>query len=162
MSNSKELIAIVKEICDQLRSKMEVTEYRDYIMAFLFYKYLSEQSEKNLEKFKIRTGGIKYSEFNENNEESKKIVEMIFKKRDGFFIWYIYSFQNIVNMINQGKPIIDTLEESFIQIENINSDSKDESKNFFKDLFKNVDFSNKNLGNIDEEKEKQFNSLLRK
>lgn len=161
MSNSKELIAVVKKICDQLRSKMEVTEYRDYIMGFLFFKYLSEQSEKNFEEFKERVDYIKYSEFDENHEQFKKIKEIIIQNDDDFFLAYKYSFQNVVDMMNQGKNVIPTIEESFNKIESINSELNDEKKEFFKDLFTNIDFSNKNLGNIDEEKEKTIQLIIK-
>ncbi|MEY2345582.1 type I restriction-modification system subunit M N-terminal domain-containing protein [Proteus mirabilis] len=31
------------ESANQMRSKIEANEYKDYILGFIFYKYLSEQ-----------------------------------------------------------------------------------------------------------------------
>ncbi|WP_051619054.1 type I restriction-modification system subunit M [[Mycoplasma] collis] len=160
MQNSQQLITTVNKICDELWKTMEATEYRDYIMGFLFYKYLSEASEKHFNDYKKRLNNISYQEFDENNNQYSEIKKLIFKDEEGFFIDYKYSFQNMVQLIKQDKNIISLLEEAFEKIEQANSDLDVENKDYFKDLFKSIDLTDKNLGNIDEEKEKTIRFII--
>ena len=44
--NKQQLAAKIWESANQMRSKIEANEYKDYILGFIFYKYLSEQEEK--------------------------------------------------------------------------------------------------------------------
>lgn len=41
--NKQELAAKIWETANELRGSMEASEYKDYILGFIFYKYLSEQ-----------------------------------------------------------------------------------------------------------------------
>ncbi|WP_140182055.1 type I restriction-modification system subunit M [Providencia stuartii] len=41
--NKQQLAAKIWESANQMRSKIEANEYKDYILGFIFYKYLSEQ-----------------------------------------------------------------------------------------------------------------------
>ncbi|MFR3043505.1 type I restriction-modification system subunit M N-terminal domain-containing protein [Thomasclavelia spiroformis] len=38
-----------------MRSKIEANEYKDYILGFIFYKYLSDQEIKFLKKMSLMT-----------------------------------------------------------------------------------------------------------
>ena len=40
--NSKELQSVLWAGADVLRSKMDANEYKDYLLSFVFYKYLSD------------------------------------------------------------------------------------------------------------------------
>ncbi|WP_276933255.1 type I restriction-modification system subunit M [Dubosiella newyorkensis] len=46
--NKQQLAAKIWESANQMRSKIEASEYKDYILGFIFYKYLSEQELKLL------------------------------------------------------------------------------------------------------------------
>lgn len=46
--NKQQLAAKIWESANQMRSKIEASEYKDYILGFIFYKYLSEQELKML------------------------------------------------------------------------------------------------------------------
>lgn len=41
--NKQQLAAKIWESANQMRSKIEANEYKDYILGFIFYKYLSDQ-----------------------------------------------------------------------------------------------------------------------
>ena len=41
--NKQQLAAKIWESTNQMRSKIEANEYKDYILGFIFYKYLSDQ-----------------------------------------------------------------------------------------------------------------------
>ena len=50
--NKQELASRIWQIANDLRGSMEASEYKDYILGFIFYKYLSD----NEYDFLIREG----------------------------------------------------------------------------------------------------------
>ena len=44
--NKHQLASTIWESANQMRSKIEANEYKDFILGFIFYKYLSDQSSK--------------------------------------------------------------------------------------------------------------------
>ena len=46
--NKQQLANKIWESANKMRSKIEANEYKDYILGFIFYKYLSDQEEKFL------------------------------------------------------------------------------------------------------------------
>ena len=47
LENSKDLISVLWNGADILRSKMDANEYKDYLLGIVFYKYLSDSNSKN-------------------------------------------------------------------------------------------------------------------
>jgi len=41
--NKQQLAAKIWESANQMRSKIEANEYKDYILGFIFYKYLCDK-----------------------------------------------------------------------------------------------------------------------
>lgn len=66
-----------------MRSKIEANEYKDYILGFIFYKFLSEQEVK----FLLDEGLTKDEFENEINEEHPENVDWL-QNRIGYFIAY--------------------------------------------------------------------------
>jgi type I restriction enzyme M protein len=52
--NKRQLVAKIWESAIKMRPKIEANEYKDYILGFIFYKYLSEK-ELKFEKENIDT-----------------------------------------------------------------------------------------------------------
>ena len=50
--NKQQLAAKIWQSANKMRSKIEANEYKDYILGFIFYKFLSDK----LEKFVIEQG----------------------------------------------------------------------------------------------------------
>jgi type I restriction enzyme M protein len=66
----KQLETQLWNIANTLRGKMNADEFRDYILGFIFYKYLSEKME-------IFANGILI----QNNVQYRKITRRTFKRR---------------------------------------------------------------------------------
>ena len=47
--NKQQLASKIWESANKMRSKIEANEYKDYILGFIFYKFLSDKEEKYLE-----------------------------------------------------------------------------------------------------------------
>lgn len=80
--NKQQLASKIWESANKMRSKIEANEYKDYILGFIFYKFLSEQEEKYL---KENDWTDEY--LCELTEEDPEVVESI-RKNLGYFISY--------------------------------------------------------------------------
>ncbi|KRB55487.1 type I restriction-modification system subunit M [Flavobacterium sp. Root186] len=92
--NKQQLAAKIWESANQMRSKIEANEYKDYILGFIFYKYLSETELQFLKKEDYTSADIK-----ELKEEDIESVEHI-KTNIGYFIAYENLFST---WLNKGK-----------------------------------------------------------
>jgi len=72
----KQLEQQLWNIANELRGKMNADEFRDYILGFIFYKYLAEKMEMYANTI-LETDGIKYKEIKENSEKGKEYIEAI-------------------------------------------------------------------------------------
>ena len=80
--NKQQLAAKIWQSANKMRSKIEANEYKDYILGFIFYKFLSDK----LEKFVLEQG-LGKADFAEQLTESGALVDYI-KKNLGYFISY--------------------------------------------------------------------------
>ena len=80
--NKQQLAAKIWESANQMRSKIEANEYKDYILGFIFYKYLSDQ----LVQFVTRQG-MTPEDIKALNEEDSDTVEYV-QSNLGYFIAY--------------------------------------------------------------------------
>lgn len=80
--NKQQLASKIWKSANKMRSKIEANEYKDYILGFIFYKFLSEQEEKYL---KENDWTDEY--LCELTEEDPEVVESI-QKNLGYFISY--------------------------------------------------------------------------
>ena len=78
-----------------MRSKIEANEYKDYILGFIFYKYLSDKEEQDLYNRKwnvaMDDNGIKNIEFI-NGAVEKEIIKLINNNQKIFMINYFIFF----------------------------------------------------------------------
>lgn len=80
--NKQQLAAKIWESANQMRSKIESNEYKDYILGFIFYKYLSDQ----LVQF-VTKEGMTPEDIKALNEEDAETVKYI-QDNLGYFIAY--------------------------------------------------------------------------
>lgn len=86
-------------IANTLRGKMNADEFRDYILGFIFYKYLSEKIHFSANSIlKDSDENIDYQDIDENSEYGIEIVEAIYEEvvEDlGYFLKPSELFSNI-------------------------------------------------------------------
>ena len=90
--NKQQLAAKIWESANQMRSKIEANEYKDYILGFIFYKYLSDKELQFAIKQDFSDKDIKAL-----SEEDVETVEHI-KSNIGYFIAYKDLFSTWVKM----------------------------------------------------------------
>ncbi|TXI24036.1 MAG: type I restriction-modification system subunit M, partial [Nitrosomonas sp.] len=63
-------------IANTLRGKMNADEFRDYILGFIFYKYLSEKVERFADSI-LEQDGLKFATIDEQTAEGAEIVQAV-------------------------------------------------------------------------------------
>lgn len=84
--NKQQLAAKIWESANQMRSKIEANEYKDYILGFIFYKYLSDK----LVRF-AKSQDFSDEDLRALSEEDPETVDYI-KSNIGYFISYEHLF----------------------------------------------------------------------
>ena len=143
-------------IADTLRGKMNADEYRNYILGFIFYKYLSEKQEAYADKL-LEPEGMIYANLNPNDGEEAAYIEAI---RDeslenlGFFLAPDQLFDYIVRkgkgefgddtfILEDLKNILNAIEQNTMG---------NESEEDFIGLFEDVDLTSAKLGKTEKKK----------
>ena len=92
--NKHQLASTIWESANQMRSKIEANEYKDFILGFIFYKYLSERELELFRKEKLSEAEIK-----KVNEKDVKYAKHV-RETLGYFISYDNLFSTWLSMGN--------------------------------------------------------------
>lgn len=90
--NKQQLATKIWESANKMRSKIEASEYKDYILGFIFYKFLSEREENFLKK-----DGYEENDLVTIKEDDAEVVNYL-QTRIGYFISYDNLFSTWLKM----------------------------------------------------------------
>ena len=90
--NKQQLAARIWKAANEMRSKIEANEYKDYILGFIFYKFLSDKEEQLFRQSHMPDEQLK--NVNEDNNEIKTFVQ----RKLGYFIAYENLFSTWLKM----------------------------------------------------------------
>jgi len=162
----KQLEQQLWNIANTLRGKMGADEFRDYILGFIFYKYLSEKMRLYADHI-LKEDGIIYGEIKEETEEGQEYLEAIKEESVenlGYFLKPSELFSEIAKKGNtEGKEgestfILGELTEILNHIEQ--STMGTESEDDFNQLFEDLDLTSSKLGRTEDEKNKLIVKVL--
>ncbi|AXP79730.1 MULTISPECIES: type I restriction-modification system subunit M [unclassified Mariniflexile] len=135
-------------IANTLRGKMNADEFRDYILGFIFYKYLAEKMEIFADLI-LEQDNIQFRNIEENTKIGQEYIEAI---RDealenlGYFLKPSELFSEIAKRGNSGSNnfILEDLQKILtnIQLSTMGTQSEED----FEDLFSDMDLNSNNLG----------------
>lgn len=147
--NKQQLAAKIWASANKMRSKIEANEYKDYILGFIFYKFLSD---KEVQYLKANDWTDEY--LPELTEKDQEVVENV-KKNIGYFIAYEHLFST---WIAEGKDFsagnVTTALSAFSR--NIN----DAHKKVFVGIFKTLETGLSKLGETSGTRTKAILDLL--
>lgn len=145
-------------VANVLRGKMNADEYKNYILSFIFYKYLSERLEIYVNEKLLVADNIQFSEIDESTEEGKEYLNHIETScidHLGFFLKPTELFSYLVKkgrgeIANQPDFILEDLKNILNRIEQTSMGTASEDD--FKGLFDDVDLASSRLGSSENKK----------
>lgn len=173
IDQKKQLETQLWNIADTLRGKMDADEFRDYILGFIFYKYLSERMHFFADKI-LEEDGIAYESIDENTPEGAEFMDAM---RDeaveqlGYFLKPSELFHAVArrgsaqpaplsmaaekdmpygNVPAKGNFILDDLARILTNIQH--STMGTESEEDFDHLFEDLDLASTKLGRTEKDK----------
>ena len=165
--HKKQLEQQLWNIANTLRGKMNADEFRDYILGFIFYKYLSEKMHLYANKI-LQEDNIKYLDIDEETEEGQEYLEAIKEEavlQLGYFLKPSELFSTIATRGNskdedsdKDKFILGDLADILTNIEQ--STMGTESEDDFDKLFEDLDLTSTKLGRTEKDKNKLISDVL--
>jgi len=145
-------------VANTLRGKMNADEYKNYILGFIFYKYLSEKLENYVDKKLLSGDNFTFAEVKENTKEGKKYIEQIkiaCLEELGFFLKPTELFSYIVKKgkgetKEQNSFILEDIKNVLNAIEKTSAGT--DSEDDFKGLFDDIDLASTKLGSREKDK----------
>lgn len=135
-------------IADTLRGKMDADDFRDYILGFIFYKYLSEKMHTYANSI-LKPDKITYEEVEKHKKKKEYLVAIKDEALDklGYFLLPSELFSELArrgNAEGKSKFILDDLTKVLTHIEQSTMGS--ESEEDFGNLFEDLDLTSSKLG----------------
>jgi len=142
----KQLQTQLWNIANELRGKMGADEFRDYILGFIFYKYLSEKMELYADEL-LQADDIKYQQISPKTPNAEQMIEAIRENsidKLGYFLKPSELFSYVAETGANDSNLIEKLERILNNIENstMGHDSEDD----FESLFSELDLNSSKLG----------------
>lgn len=148
--NKQQLASTIWQSANQMRSKIEANEYKDYILGFMFYKYLSDREVSFLKWEKYSEEDIKKVTAND-----EKLVKHI-SENIGYFIAYenLFSTWLLKGDDFDVSDVRDALSNFDINIEPT-------YKKLFENIFKTLQSGLSKLGETSTKQTKSIKALLK-
>jgi type I restriction enzyme M protein len=161
----KQLEQQLWNIANTLRGKMNADEFRDYILGFIFYKYLSEMMFRYADRM-LTQDGIKYLEIDENSDQGKAIIDAVREEALqglGYFLKPSELFSEVAKRGNSKKEgennfILEDLAKILTNIEQ--STMGTASEDDFDNLFEDLDLTSTKLGRTESAKNELISKVL--
>ena len=145
-------------VANVLRGKMNADEYKNYILGFIFYKYLSEKLERYADEKLLVKDKIKFAEINENSKDGKETLVHVKNACIGELGFFLRPTELFSYLVKKGKGEIKD-QKAFIleDLKNILNDIEKTSagtasEDGFKGLFDDMDLTSSKLGSRESEK----------
>ena len=152
-------------IADSLRGTMNADDFRDYMLSFLFLRYLSGNYDESAKKElgsdypEVQEGDNRtaLAVWYEENEEDVPAFEKQMRRKVHYVIKPQHLWSNISEMARtQSADLLVTLEEGFRYIENESFD------NSFQGLFSEINLNSEKLGKTPTARNKKLCKIIQK
>lgn len=163
--NQKQLGNTLWKIADDLRGAMDADDFRDYMLSFLFLRYLSDNYEtaakKELGKDYPNTSGdarkVPLALWYANNGDDVAEFEMQMRRKVHYVIKPDHLWNSIANLARtQNSELLKTLQLGFKYIETESFEST------FQGLFSEIDLSSPKLGKTYADRNAKLCTIIQK
>ncbi len=153
-------------VANVLRGKMNADEYKNYILGFIFYKYLSEKLARYIDEKLLSNEKFDFAEIDESSKDGQKVIDAVKKAcidHLGFFLKPRDLFSYLVKkgngeIKNQDTFILEDLKNVLNSIEQTSMGTASEDD--FKGLFDDVDLTSSKLGKSENKKNEVIVEVL--
>jgi len=158
----KQLQSQLWNIANTLRGKMGADEFRDYILGFIFYKYLSERMHLFADEI-LKNDGLSFDDLDETTAEGKEILAALQQEsveRLGYFLKPSELFHKVAE---KGARKTDNfiLEDLTAILKHIESSTMGhDSEDDFEGLFEDLDLGSSKLGKTESQKNELISKVL--
>ena len=159
----KQLGIALWNIADQLRGAMNADDFRDYMLSFLFLRYLSDNYEASAAKElgsdypKVSGSVSPLAVWYQNNPSDTEVFEKHMRSKVHYVIEPPFLWSSISEMARtQDEELLHTLEKGFQYIENESFDST------FQGLFSEINLNSEKLGKTYTERNKKLCTIIQK
>ena len=147
-AQKKDLEKALWGIANDLRGKMDADEFRDYILGFIFYKYLSERIAIYANGI-LEPDGILFTEIEEGTVESDEMLEAVRSEAIDELGYFLKPSELFASLAERGGRkgnnfILDDLTRILENIQKSTMGS--ESEEDFNHLFEDMDLGSTKLG----------------
>ena len=165
MTEKQKLNQKLWDIANNLRGKMGADEFRDYILGFIFYKYLSEKMLRYANKI-LEPDKMAYHDINLNTKPGQQYLEAVKENSIDDLGYFLEPGELFGTMVMRGngngkaKFILDDLQKVLIDIEQstMGTDSEEDFENLFEDL----DLDSSKLGKTPEDRNEIIVKVMEK
>ncbi len=160
--HKKTLQSQLWNIANTLRGKMGADEFRDYILGFIFYKYLSERMHLFADDI-LKNDGIKFADIDESTKKGKEMLVAIQEECIGRLGYFLKPSELFHKVAEKGAQKTDNfiLEDltailKHIEASTMGHDSEDD----FEGLFEDLDLGSSKLGKTENQKNELIAKVL--
>lgn len=146
---------------NELRGSMNASQYMDYMLGLMFYKFLSD---KTLEQVRMTEQLYELTEEelvnhykNVYDEYQKQYIDLI-RQQLGYYISPEYLYQRWIQDINEGRFELETIRASLDAFEKTIAGGQNPDD--FENLFSSLDLTNQALGKDLNERSKNIKELI--
>jgi len=151
-------------MANELRGTMDASEYKNYILAFMFYRYLSEHQEQYL----VKNNVIDVAEGESINDAYLKNAvgaDLEDYLQDislslGYAIAPKDTWESLINKINDAQVIPSDYQTIFDNF-NKNAELNKEAVKDFRGIFNDINLGDSRLGNSTNERAKSLNNIVK-
>ncbi|MCM1166657.1 MAG: type I restriction-modification system subunit M [Lachnospiraceae bacterium] len=157
-TKSQELAKQLWAIANDLRGNMDSSKFKNYILGTIFYRYLSERTEKYMDEI-LKNDGVTYREALANDELSEAVKELSLDHL-GYIIEPDDLFNSLVEKIKSGTFSIEDYEKAISSL--VGSTIGQESEAAFDKLFDDMNLQDKDLGREVSQRTKLISKVITK
>lgn len=147
---------------DNLRSKMDASEYKNYLLGLIFYKYLSDKLLQQV----VLLADESLEEYDEVEKQTKLYQELLADEdsREDLLATIVDTLGYEIEPNRLFNVLADQAKQNIFQLNDLNKGFTELSSKFeqFNGLFDDVDLQSKKLGSDDQQRNVTITEVLKK